>query len=259
MASLEEMNKGVQLANNQQYKAAEQAFEKAASLSKDNHSAPYNLGMVLNQQKNYEKAAEAFGEAVKRHDKDAMYHYRYGKALYESEKKDMAQTHLERSVDLNGRLFKAHYYLGRIYNEKDRQKDAAESWTTAAKLNPTFGRAFISLGRLYWQWDMIDKAIQVLDNGRNTVTLPDQLTDIYFYLGLAYDAQKNWPKSIEAYSQALEVKSDNVEARLQRGFAYANKGEKAKAKKDLEEFVQQGGGGNSFNIQAANDRLMSLL
>jgi regulator of sirC expression with transglutaminase-like and TPR domain len=60
------------------------------------------------------------------------------------------------------------------------------------------------------------------------------------------------------YTEALELRNDNLDARRQRGFCYAAKGDKAKAREDLETFVKSGGGGNTFQIQAANERLMRL-
>ena len=187
-----------------------------------------------------------------------MYQSQLGHSLFETDDISQAQVHLEQAVKLNDRLFKAHYYLGKIYERQDKPKEAAQSWTTSAMLMPFFGKPFIALGRLYLKWDMVPQAISVLDQGTLNVKDPGELTDIFYYLGLAFDAQKQYDKSIEAYTQALEVKADNVDAKLQRGFAYANKGDDANATKDLEEFVSQGGGGNAFNIQAANDRLMRL-
>jgi Tfp pilus assembly protein PilF len=257
-ASIEQMNEGVQLINNGNYSAGEEALKKAASLYEENHQAWYSLGLAHVAQKEWEDASEAFGKAVKVNASDAMYQYHLGHALYETDDIGQAQTHLEQAVKINDRLYKAHYYLGKIYERQDKPKEAAESWTKSAMLMPFFGKPFIALGRLYLKWDMLPQAISVLDQGTLNVKDPPELSDIYYYLGLAFDAKKETDKAIEAYSKAIEVKADNVDAKLQRGFAYADKKDVAKATKDLEDFVQSGGGGNAFNIQAANDRLMRL-
>lgn len=257
-ASIEQMNEGVQHINSGNYTQGEEALKKAASLYEDNHQAWYSLGLAHVAQKEWEDAAEAFQKAAKVHDTDAMYQYHLGHALYETDDINQAQVHLEQAVKLNERLYKAHYYLGKIYERQDKPKEAAQSWSTSATLMPFFGKPFIALGRLYLKWDMLPQAISVLDQGTLNVKDGSELTDIYYYLGLAFDAKKENDKAIEAYTKAIEVKPDNVDAKLQRGFAYANKGDNANATKDLEEFVSQGGGGNAFNIQAANDRLMRL-
>ena len=257
-ASIEQMNEGVALINNGQYSAGETALKKAASLYEDNHQAWYSLGLAHVAQKEWEDASEAFQKAVQVNDRDAMYQYHLGHALYEIDDISQAQVHLEQAVKLNERLYKAHYYLGKIYERQDKPKQAAQSWTSSAMLMPFFGKPFIALGRLYFKWDMLPQAISVLDQGTLNVKDAAELSDIYYYLGLAFDGQKQHDKSIDAYTKSLEVKADNVDAKLQRGFAYASKGDIPNATKDLEAFVSAGGGGNAFNIQAANDRLMRL-
>jgi len=257
-ASIEQMNEGVQLINNGSYSQGEEALKKATSLYEENHQAWYSLGLAHVAQKEWPDAVEAFQKAAKVNDQDAMYQYHLGHALYETDDINQGQVHLEQAIKLNDRLFKAHYYLGKIYERQDKPKEAAQEWTTSAMLNPSFGKPFIALGRLYLKWDLVAQAISVLDQGALNVIDPSEKTDIYYYLGLAFDAQKQYDKAVEAYTQALEVKADNVDAKLQRGFAYASKGDIPNATKDLEEFVSQGGGGNAFNIQAANDRLMRL-
>src|SRR5690606_24871048 len=141
----------------------------------------------------------------------------------------------------------------------DEPKKAAEAWTRSASLNPYFGRSFISLGKLYIRWDQLAEAVSVLEQGTMNVKDPQELSDVYYHLGLAYERQGNWDKAIAAYSSALDQRSDNLDAKRQRGFTYAAKGDRAAAQKDLKEFVDAGGGGNAFNVQAANERLFRLM
>ena len=264
--SIEKMNEGVEMYNQGQFTSAEKKFAEATATAEENHAAWYNLGQAREKLDKYKEAAEAFGNAVKFKGDDAMYNYRFGKATVGEDctpgpdsKIDIAQTALEKSVKLNARLYKAWECLGQIYALKDDPKAAADAWTKSASLNPYFGKPFIALGKLYMKWDKLQEAIVVLDNGRVNVKDPHEQSDILYHLGLAYEKQGNWDEAIKAYSEALDKKSENLDARRQRGFAYAQKGEKDKAKADLDAFVKAGGGGNAFEIQAANERLMRLL
>jgi len=258
--SIEKMNEGIELYGAGRVAESEKNFEEAAALASENHRAWYNLGQARDKQKKFEEAAQAYEEAVKVKPEDAMYHYRLGKALLEPEVNQMAQgeTHLQRAVDLNPRLYKAHYYLGKVLAGLDKPSEAARAWTTSGKLAPFFGKPFNELGKLYIKWDMLAEAVSVLDQGRMHVKDGDELTDIHYHLGLAYEKQGNWDKAIEAYSGALETRSSNLDALRQRGFAYAESGDNAKARQDLESFIDQGGGGNAFHLQAANERLFRL-
>ena len=255
--SIERMNEGVEAFSGGQQTIAVRALEEATALDPGNHQAWYILGQVHGAQGEWAAAADAFAEAVRYMDGDAMYHFRLGEALVESGQIDLAETHLERAVELNERLFRAWYYLGTTYDETDRPREAAEAWTKAAEFNPLYGPPFIDLGRLYLRWDMLDEAIRVLEQGVEHVRRSRELTDLYYFLGLAHHKSRNNAAAIEAFTQAMDV-SSNLEAMLQRGFVYAAEGETDKAIEDLREFVQRGGGGNAFNSQAANDRLMRL-
>jgi tetratricopeptide (TPR) repeat protein len=252
------MNEGIDAYSHGEFTTSEKKFAEAAARYEENHMAWYNLGQAREKLDKYKEAAEAYGQAVKYNAKDAMYQYRLGKAEWENKNVSVARSHLEEAVKLNDRLYKAHFYLGLAYEASDEPKKAAEEWTRAASLNPYFGKSFNQLGRLYIRWDRLAEAVSVLDQGRLNVKDPQELSDVYYHLGLAYERQGNMDKAAEAYSSAIEKRSDNLDARRQRGFVYAAKGDKEKAKTDLEIFVKAGGGGNAFNLQAANERMFRL-
>ena len=100
--------------------------------------------------------------------------------------------------------------------------------------------------------------MQVLLQGEKYARDAEDLTNVHFFLGMAYDGLKQHDRAIEAYLKAIEDRKDNLEARLQLGLAYAAKGDKANARKYLDEFLKQGGAGDLFMIQGANDRLMKM-
>lgn len=251
-------NEAVSAANVGRLSEAEELLEKSVATYRDNFNAWYNLGFIREQLKDYEKAAEAYSEAARIKDDSAMYHYKLGKMYWLSNNISSAQSSLERAVQLNKRLYNAQYHLGGVYEKQGKPKQAAEAYTAAATVNPTFGLPFVDLGALYIKWDMLEQAISVLDQGRLNVRDGDELTNIYYNLGLAYGKQGNWDKAIEAYSNAIQTRAGNIDALRQRGFAYAEKGDSENAKKDLKSYVDQGGGGDAFHIQAANQRLFSL-
>jgi len=256
--SIVRMNAGIDFAKSRAFTSAEKELEAATSLDQQNHQAAYALGQVYSDQKKWDKAADAFTLAVKNNPDDAMYHYKLGQAVFETNKLDPAKKEFDKALGMNKRLFKGHWYEGKILAAQGKYKEAAGEWTESCRLNPGFGKAFIDLGRLYYSWDFLQEAVSVLSQGAQYARDSEDLTNIYYYLGMAYDGLKQYDKSAEAYVKAIDTRKENVEARLQAGMAYANKGDKANAKKYLGEFVKMGGGNNPFNIQAANDRLSHI-
>jgi tetratricopeptide (TPR) repeat protein len=266
-ASIEAMNQAVEAASRGANEIAVKYFQEAARLYPENHQAWWGLGQVYAmRQRNWEGAAEAFGQASRYRPEDPMYHMWAGIAIYEDavEKGAVSTTtlgqalqHIEKAVDINGDLYRAHNHLGLIFRDMDRPKDAAQAWTRAAMLNPSFGDSFKHLGELYLLWDHYDEAERVLQLGTQHVIDERELTNVFYYLGLAYQQQKRFDPAIEAYSRAIELRADNLEARFQRGLTYAAKGDKTRARADLSEYAKAGGG-DAFNKQEANKALMML-
>ncbi|HTE49802.1 MAG TPA: tetratricopeptide repeat protein [Kofleriaceae bacterium] len=265
-ASIEKNEEAARLFESGQYTSAERKFAEAVSIKEDNHLAWYNLGQTREKLDNYKEAAEAYGQAVKFKPDDAMYHYLLGKTLIGNDQCEatqgsnvgLAQTHLEEAVKLEPRLYKGWYCLGQVYYIQGEPKKAAEAWTKSADLNAYEGEAFTALGHLYIRWDKLAEAISVLDQGRLNVKDPKDQGELLFALGFAYEKQGNLDKAIENYTAALEKGSGDLGARRQRGFAYATKGDKERARVDLDAFVKAGGGGNAFELQAAQERLMMM-
>jgi tetratricopeptide (TPR) repeat protein len=266
-ASMEQNAEGARLFEGGEYSAAERAFDQAVVTKPDNHDAWYNLGQTRERLKKFKEAADAFGQAVKYRPDAPMYHYRLGKALIGNSacepgtgsNTEMARTHLEESVKLEDRLHKAWYCLGQVYSARGEPKKAAEAWTRSASLNPFDGEPFTALGKLYIKWDKLAEAISVLDQGRVNVKDPTDQGELLYSLGLAYEKQGNLDKAIENYTAAIDKSTGDLDARRQRGFAYAAKGDKDKAKADLEAFVKAGGGNNAFELQTANERLLRMM
>lgn len=260
-SSIEANNKGVEAANRGSNATAIGHFKEAVRLYPQNHQAWYGKGQVEFKQKNYEDAAKSFEEAVRNKGDDAMYQMWAGIAHYRSGNLESAQTHLEEAVKLNPNLYRAYWYLGQVHRDEDRPKEAAEAWTKAATLNPYYGPPFVRLGELYLLWDKIDAAISVLEQGTLHVKEAVDLTNVHFYLGLAYEAKQDVDKAIEAYSKAIDLRKENLDARFQRGLLYAHKGDKGKAKGDLEAYIKAAGGDPmaQFNKTEANKVLLQMM
>ena len=275
--SIEHSNRGVELLTKQSASEATKEFEMALQLDPQNQLAAYNLGQLLAQSADgkcrqapgskectelNEKAANAFQQAVKNNDQDAMYVYKLGNAQFEAGKLDAARVSLEKAISLNKRLFKAHHILGKIHAMQGRPKEAATEWSEAARLNPGFGKSFISLGKLYYTWDMYDQAKQVLEQGAHTARDPEDRAAINYALGMTYDAQQKYDLAIAAYQESLKDDPGSIDTKLQLGFSYADKGDKANAKKFLEEYTKSVGTtneANAFKLVAANSRLMKIM
>ncbi|MBL4632491.1 MAG: tetratricopeptide repeat protein [Kofleriaceae bacterium] len=257
--SIELANEAVGLATNQKnYKQAEKLLEESTAKFRDNHNAWYLLGHMRDKMNDFEGAIEAYGEAARVKDSNEMYHYKLGKAYWLHNNASQAEASLERAVQLNPKLFNAQYQLGLVYEKQGKIKQAAEAWTAAANLNPRFGKPFNMLGQLYMKWEKLSEAIGVLEQGCINVLDAEDLTNINYNLGMSYEKQGNLAKAIEAYTASLDADKTNADALRQRGFTYAATGDKVNATKDLNAFVEGGGGGEAFQLAAAHQHLQRI-
>lgn len=235
---------------------AEAELRQATLLAGDNHVAWCNLGHVHARKGRWQEAALAYAEAASIAPQNASYDYFLGRALFEMGNPREAELALRRAIAGEPRLYKAHWYLGHVYQRLDQPRQAALAWTEGARRNPRFGRVFIDLAQLYRRWDKKREAIAVLEQAGRHVTDERALSDIYYYLGQAYSDRAQWQQAIDAFDRALGVDPDNREAQLQRGFAYASTGDRARARADLEAYLAHGKG--EFAARAAQDRLIRL-
>jgi tetratricopeptide (TPR) repeat protein len=252
-------NEAVDFANQGKFPEAIELFERATDTDRENHTAWFNRGLLHGHMRDHERAVEAFLEAVRIKEDDANSHYRLGKAIWAASEGDdaRAQTALEAAVRLEPKHHMAHDYLGLVYEAQGKLGPAAQAWTTAATVKPDFGPAYNRLGILYLRWKKVKEAIAVLNQGRLQAKDKKALVDIFYHLGVAFTQQEAWGPAIAAHSKVLELEPDNSDALRQRGFSYAEVGDAYKAIADLEKFVKLGGG-DSFFIQAANQRLIAL-
>ena len=86
----------------------------------------------------------------------------------------------------------------------------------------------------------------------------NEVSDIWYVLGMGYDDKRMDDKAIDAFDKAIESKRDNHKAKFQRGQAYFRKGDYTHAKHDLEDFSKSGGASLEFAKQQASKMLMDI-
>ncbi|MDB4956996.1 MAG: Tetratricopeptide 2 repeat protein [Myxococcales bacterium] len=267
-----------------QYEQAVTEYQKAVDKFHENHLAWYGMGGAWAQRGDWTKASDAFTNAVQIAPEQAMYQMWYGIALYnkavqvakeEQAKKlnkkpeevipdlsgvnfEKPMQHLQEATKLNNDMWRAHYFLGKIYREVDKPKEAAEELSKALQANPRESGPYVALGELYRRWDYTDEAIKVASQGTNNVPGSNEVSDIWFVLGMGYDDKRANDKAIEAFSKAIESRKDNHKAKFQRGQAYFRMNDTTHAKRDLEEFSKSGGASLEFAKQQASKMLMDI-
>ena len=282
--SMTALQNGNKAAGAKQFDTALAEYQKAVERYHDNHLAWYGMGYAFAARADWAKSSDAFAVAVQIADNQPMYQLWYGISLYEkavlqarddqahkeNKKPEEVQPdltvvnfekplqHLQEAVKLNNEMWRAHYYLGKIYRVTDKPKEAAEELSKSLSADPRQSGPYVALGELYRKWDYTDQAIQVTSQGTVNVPGSNEVSDIWYVLGMGYDDKRMDDKAIEAFTKAIESKKDNHKAKFQRGQAYFRKGDMMNAKRDLEDFSKTGGASLEFAKQQASKMLMDI-
>ncbi|MEZ4362321.1 MAG: tetratricopeptide repeat protein [Kofleriaceae bacterium] len=284
-------NESVKIANlgngfiaSKHYDDAIVQMKKAVELYGDNHLAWYGMGSSYIARKQWAEAVDALNNAVRVVDDQPMYHMWLGiaqrmKAITQAkeelarreEKKpeevdpdlasinfESAIQHLQQAVKLRSEMWRANYNLGLIYRDTERAKEAAESLSRAISANPREQGPYVALAELYLRWDYVDQAIQIASQGTANVPGSSERSDIWFVLGMGYDAKRLDDKAIEAFTKALDDRRDNHKAKFQRGQAEFRKGDYVRAKRDLEDFAKTGSAKLTLEKSQATKILMDI-
>lgn len=260
VGKLNECNKAIAA---RQLDAGIAACEAATQAWDGNHLAWYSGASAHMAKNEWPQALAGVERAVALRPDQGMYQLYHGIALYEAERQrvreaaaaasgkkpdelaiDPSQLKLEparealrRAVKLSPELWRAHFYLGRVYRDLDDARGAAEQFARTIATHPAYRFGYIALIELYRKWDYVDAALAVALAGTANVA-PAESAELWFEVGMAYDAKRADDQAIEAFGKAIAVKPDDARAKFQRGQVYARKGDHANARADLEAVVK---------------------
>ncbi len=252
-------------------------YRKAIEEWPGNHVAYYEL--AIGRMRDTIAARDAMAKAVELAPDQAQYQMVYGVTLYEAaitEARDAeakrqgrdprrvvvdpstidfsnALMHLAYAVKLEPKLWRAHYYIGRIHRDRGDVRWAAEAFDASLRAAANDAGPWVALAELYRRWHYTDQAIAVAKAGTAMAPAPG---DVWFVLGLGYDEKDQLDDAIDAFTRALDLRSWDVRAIFQRGQAYFKKRDFAKAKVDLEKYVNAPD--NEFAKQQAQRMLMDI-
>lgn len=247
--SLALTTEGAAQLRNRQLDAAIATLRRATAAAPDNADAWYHLGAADEAADKVEDAAKAYERAAALDPDVAMYQLRHGVALAMTAQAEPAKQALRTAIALEPRLYRAHYTLGRILRDEQDAAGAAAAFTQALTYAPREPDLYLALGELYRRWELLDPAIQVLTQG--VANAAGDTGQLPYALGVARYDHGQYAEAVEALTRALAADPGNLGARFQRGMAYVALGDAARARADLEAYVQAATDDASRTVAAA--------
>jgi tetratricopeptide (TPR) repeat protein len=243
-ASVDHVNAAIRLLDAGRHDAGIAECKAAIAAWSGNHLAWYAMATGYLAKRAWRDARDAAEHATALRPDRAMYQLYLGMARYELEVErphdgadlelDAAHDALAEAAALGPTLWRAHYYLGRIHRDRDELREAAEEFTQAIALHPKFAAGYVALSELYLGWDYADQALAVARAG---VGLLPADPELWYELGMAYDARRDDGAALDAFGKALAVHPGDARFLFQRGQVYLRTRERSAARRDLEAVV----------------------
>jgi tetratricopeptide (TPR) repeat protein len=186
-------------------------------------------------------------------------------------KGDLAQALLKESLKLYPNYFDAHLALGNELSKVGRLSEAMAEFESARKINPRDDQVYLSVGLVMMQQKKYDLAASVFADASllnraeplhrlmRGIALVRQAAALKQPNSKSAQSERNtlYRKAEEALSEAYDLSSGRLaEVYLYRALIYEQRGERARAATELEQYLQQDSGAeNADTIREAIRKL----
>lgn len=186
---------------------------------------------------NFDGSIDIVEKLIKKFPDDFFLENFYGTILLNVEQYDKAEEYFRLSTKHNNKFSPAYYNLGLLFYQKKEYKNAIENFLLALSFNPEHTEAIFHIAESYQFLNFNDEAINYflkllkLDNKNkeifykialnylkkedyiNTISYLFKFLDLdknnykcLYLLGWVHEKIKNFPKALEFYNSALEIK-----------------------------------------------------
>jgi len=229
---------GLVLIEKKDYSEAKKIFEKGLKLKNDKALFHNGMGLVQMAEGDLEEADVSFRSAIFENPDVAEFHKNLGDVSFEKDVLPIAIDEYRQALQLDSNLAGAYYNLGEAYFKSHDFNSAVESFKSAVKLDPQYKDAYLRLGNLYMidrkhypqakvmyeEYLKIDqsnpdvylslgKALYYIGDFENAIQnlkkaeeLGSEKEQIYLFMGMAYQENKDYQQTLKAYDQYVMLK-----------------------------------------------------
>lgn len=227
---------GHEALNKNELSKAATAFGEAHKLDPKSLSPLFGLAEVARLKKDGKGAESWLRKALSIAPDSAQVHQAWGRYHWSARNLPQAEAAFKRAISLDPRLVAAHVDLGGIYMEVPRKPgEAAQAYRKALTLQPDVADARYGLGlALALQGQAVEAAAELEQAAKLMPGNPLPLQA----LGRLHVNQGKLNNAVDAFTRALQARSDFLPARIDRGDVYSVQGNMEKAIADYSEVVK---------------------
>lgn len=225
--------------------SAQAYLEKGVGQMPDMPVLWFKLGLIYGKEKKFKEAIDAVKKAVdlKEHWMEA----RLSLALfYEAvEEKKQALREYEEILKIAPLNIPVYRRMATLYHAQGETDKAEKIYQLLKDLYPEDAINFVALGYLAIKKGKPDVAIQILEEARLKKV---GSVELYFLLGLAYEAKQSFAQAVEIYKQGMQLYGENDQLNFHIGNCFYEQGQVIQAETFLQKAIQL----NPKNADALN-------
>lgn len=176
------------------------------------------------------RAEQSFQEAIKLNKDNADAHYYLGALYRDLGRWEDAEGYFKKTLDIDPEYSKAYSDLGWIYQQRNQPREALMAFERAVQADPTNTMALRNLGQAHIFFRHWDKAQEVLEQ---RIKLNPDDADAYDKLSALYFQLDDLEKSEDAAKRALALDPSNPSAYFNLGMVYLERGDLADAQREF--------------------------
>lgn len=165
-----------------QWKKEIEEYRIILGFNPDDINANYRIGLSLYKQKNYRDAKDTLLKAVSMDPSLFDCFLPLGISCYFTSDYDNSEKFLLRAIETPLKNQEAHYYLGLIFKGKKDYDNAILSFERAKTDSMLYRKSLMKIAEIYYDTANYDKAIEILEQGLNSLKAREEESLEYRYL-----------------------------------------------------------------------------
>ncbi|MDR1168020.1 MAG: tetratricopeptide repeat protein [Heliobacteriaceae bacterium] len=203
---------------NKNYASSIAEYEKLYAADPVNFNDYANYGIALFEMKNYSKAAGMLEKAVETAPDNTNCRIALALSYQELEKNDLALAQYDVIFRQQPALNSLRYDYANLLADMEQNSNAIEQYKMYTSNYPNDPRAYVNAAVVYRRVNNMDEAVKNYEKALElTKDSPD--TGIKKALAECYHIQKDYPKAIQLYDEALAVTPNDYTLRLNKAYA----------------------------------------
>jgi serine/threonine-protein kinase len=150
---------------------------------------------------------------------------------------DSASTKCKRAAEIDQRLPMVYVTLGRLHSSQGKDDLALQEFQQALALNRHDSNAMMGMASAF---ERMGRRTDAEKTYQTAASMRPEYWDGYNSLGVFYLRQRRYPEAVAQFTHVIELTPDNAAGYSNRGAAYSNMKEFAKAERDLQTSISHG-------------------